>query len=269
VTPHTSFVVSWIIILMEALQADAPWKSSYEQTARAIASVVEAKEPIFDGEQGREKTAALLVAVAWAESRFNPKAVGDQGKSVGLYQIFHTNLPTPEGFRQDDILGHPNNATIVAYRMLRYSMNACEKVPFANRLGAYTGGTCTGEKAVWQSKYRLNLAKKVFDEHAPESAQAGTSWQGSGKDETSVPVIEAPKPPAVLPDLEPAAPPAPLKAKTETTLAARPPQQVRKAERRARAPRAESVPDEPIDESKLPPIRLTRDEVARIEGKRR
>jgi hypothetical protein len=257
-------MVSWILTLMQALQPDAPWKSSYEDTAAAIASLVESQDPLFEGSNGREKTAALLVAVAWAESRFNSKAVGDEGKSVGLYQVFHSNLPTPEGFGRTDILGNPTNATAVAYRMLRYSFEMCARVPFTERLGAYTGGTCTGERAVWASKYRMSLAKKVFDAHPPGDATGSGSAVQKASD---VPVLApAPAPEARKPEVKPE-PPKEVKMAVLPPPTTAPP--ARKGQRRPREVRVATIPSEPIDESTLPPIRLSADEVARIEGRPR
>jgi Transglycosylase SLT domain len=157
------WMVAWILSLMVALQPNAPWKESYERTAQSVADVVAAEEPLFSGPQGREKGAAILVALAWAESRFDPKAVGDQGRSVGLYQIFGPNLPTPEGFGRKDILGNPLNATKVALRMIRASMAVCAKFPLLERLGWYAAGDC--QRGAGASRFRVGLAMKVMQSH--------------------------------------------------------------------------------------------------------
>jgi hypothetical protein len=156
-------MVAWVLSLMVALQARAPWRETYEDTAKAIVDIVEAEEPLFSGAQGREKSAAVLVALAWAESRFDPKAVGDHGRSVGLYQIFGPNLPTPEGFGRADILGHPGNASRVALRMIRASMAVCSKFPLLDRLGWYAAGDC--QRGASASRFRLGLAMKVMASH--------------------------------------------------------------------------------------------------------
>ena len=61
---------SWIISIMIALQpvAITPWASTYATTADAIARAASA-EPLFAGESGPARTAALLISVSWYESR--------------------------------------------------------------------------------------------------------------------------------------------------------------------------------------------------------
>jgi hypothetical protein len=232
---------------MQALQPAAPWKSSYEETARAIAAVVAENEPLFVGSEGRERTAALLVALGWTESRYNPSAVGDQGRSVGLYQLFEPNMPTREGFRQGDILAHPLNATRVAYRMIRASFDACAHYPAAHRLAGYTGGSCTSEKAVDQSIFRLHLAAKILAAHP--------------RDPNALEVVEPSKLVAPAPATSTATTAPALSQRAEPQIRSGP---VPRIPKRVRI----QTPDEPFDESTLPPIRLTPAEVARIEGRR-
>jgi hypothetical protein len=160
-------MVAWILVLMLALQPRAPWRDSYEETAKAIANVVTEEAPLFAGAEAKERTAALLVALAWAESRFDPKAVGDHGRSVGLYQIFSANLPTSEGFKREDILGNPTNATRVALRMLRQSMNVCGKRPIEERLGWYASGNAQCAKGLPESRFRVGLGQRIYREHPP------------------------------------------------------------------------------------------------------
>jgi Transglycosylase SLT domain len=162
-------MITWILSLMIALQPQAPWRETYETTAKAIAGVVNDQAPLFAGDDGREKSAALLVALSWAESRFDPKAVGDHGRSVGLYQIFGPNLPTPEGFGRTDILGNQVNATKVAHRMLKQSMSLCGKYPVEERLGWYAAGTC--DKGHSESRFRVGLAFKIFKAHPPKDTK--------------------------------------------------------------------------------------------------
>jgi Transglycosylase SLT domain len=156
-------MVAWILVLMISLQPRAPWRDSYEDTATAIAAVVENEKPLFAGPDAKERTAALLIALSWAESRFDPKAVGDHGHSVGLYQIFHTNLPTPEGFRRGDILGNPSHATSVAIRMLRQSMGVCARRPVGEQLGWYASGDGQCEKGLSESR--------IFKQHPPKDTK--------------------------------------------------------------------------------------------------
>jgi hypothetical protein len=164
-------MIAWILSLMIALQPRAPWRETYEDTAKAIASVVSEETALFAGKDGKEKSAALLVALAWAESRFDPKAVGDHGHSFGLYQIFHTNLPTPEGFAKADILGNQTNATKVAHRMLKQSMGICGKRPVEERLGWYASGDAACSKGLSESRFRVGLAFKVYKANPPKDTK--------------------------------------------------------------------------------------------------
>ena len=168
-------MIAWILSLMIALQPQAPWRDSYEETARAIATVVEEEPAFFKGPDGRHRTAALLVSLAWAESRFDPKAVGDHGRSMGLYQIFHANLPTKEGFAKADILGNPLNATRVAHRMIRESMNVCASRPVEDRLAWYASGDGSCHFGAAASKFRYGTAMRVFRQHPPTAAMAQAS----------------------------------------------------------------------------------------------
>jgi Transglycosylase SLT domain len=165
-------MVAWILVLMIALQPRAPWRDTYEQTATAIADVVENEPALFTGPEAKERTAALLIGLSWAESRFDPKAIGDHGRSVGLYQLFGANLPTPEGFKRNDILGNQVNATKVALRMLRESMSVCRKRPVGEQLGWYASGDGQCSKGLSESRYRVGLAQKVFKQHPPKGTQA-------------------------------------------------------------------------------------------------
>jgi Transglycosylase SLT domain len=162
----------WILSLMLGLQPRAPWLASYEDTAKAIATVVTAEVPLFTGERGREKTAALMVALAWAESRFNPGAVGDHGLSVGLYQMSSANLPSPEGYRRADLLGHPIASSEVALHMLRQSFAVCAARPLNERVAWYASGDSYCQRGQSESRYRMGLAMRAFTKYPPPATYA-------------------------------------------------------------------------------------------------
>ena len=122
-------MAAWILSLMLLMQPRAPWIATYEATATAIAEVVETERPLFDGAHGREKTAALLVSLAWFESTFRPDAVGDHGEAHGLYQV--------HGHGE---LAEPHEAASVAIALLRQSMALCRTRPLDERIAWYAGG---------------------------------------------------------------------------------------------------------------------------------
>ena len=146
-----SWSIAWIVSLMIGLQPTAPWGDSYESTARGIYEGAKV-EPIFQGESGLRRTIALDVALSWFESRFDPNAVGDGGKSRGLYQIQFSG--------ESESVTHQ---TIRANRMIRESFRVCWARPLEERLGWYASGgpNCSREGGLKASRHRMMKAKKL------------------------------------------------------------------------------------------------------------
>ena len=82
-----SALAAWVLSLMLALEPHSPYAATFSATATAIAHVVASEQPLFDGADGRVRTAALLVSLGWFESRFDQHAVGDHGGAHGLFQV--------------------------------------------------------------------------------------------------------------------------------------------------------------------------------------
>lgn len=155
---HTT-LAAWVLFAMSSIQPKAPWIDTYPKTADAIAKV-SIDEPLFDGDDGPRRTAALFVSVAWFESTFNPKAEGDKGQSVCLFQIGVSNLKALGTTRQE-ILEDVEVCTRAARRMMKISFNVCRRRPFEEWLGHYASGgnTCGGLK---ESRHRVEKAKWIF-----------------------------------------------------------------------------------------------------------
>jgi hypothetical protein len=157
----------WILSLMMLLQPRAPWIGTYEATASAIDQAVQEEESLFPDEpDGRAKTAAILVALAWAESTFKPNAVG-YGGVRGLYQIGgHGNL------------SDPLKASRVALELLRESFRLCAKRPVNERLAQFAAGgsSCKapGEEALKKSRFRVSKGLWLVKQKPPPSDDAGT-----------------------------------------------------------------------------------------------
>ncbi|WP_394847388.1 hypothetical protein LZC95_07975 [Pendulispora brunnea] len=134
---------------MTLLQPTAAWSSTYESTASAIAYVVDTEPALFSGDTDKSETAALLVAVSWYESRFNPRALGDGGRSWGLFQM------RGGGPRYFD----PVIAARGALRAMRTSLDACSDQLPADRLAAYASGSCARGRR--ESRARMQLASKL------------------------------------------------------------------------------------------------------------
>lgn len=165
---------AWILsLILASLPANAPptkWASTYPETAEGIAYVVTspAEKPLFEGPDGRARTATLLVALARFESTFQPGAKGDCGhpglckegetaKSHGLFQV--------QGYGD---LTDPKDATRAAMTELRASMRGCAAHPLDDRLAFYASGGahgCDNHGGILASRHRMFLAKKLFREH--------------------------------------------------------------------------------------------------------
>lgn len=146
---------AWVAGMMLGLEPSAPWRPTYDKTADAIAKVANA-EPLFDGDAGR--TAALLVSVAWHESRLKPDAVSKNGQWLCLYQLDKRHLEDPK-----KALGDPETCTRAAMKILRESLAKCAKRPHGEQLAMFMSGSC--DKGLPESRYRMFLADRLLAKH--------------------------------------------------------------------------------------------------------
>lgn len=157
----------WVLLLMlKGQPAPVPWRSTYEGTAEAIARASDAS-PLFEGEHGPAKTAAVLVATAIAESALKPDAVGDNGTSFCLLQVNQSNFASLGVTRarvQEDV----GTCVSAALRLMHGSFRVCRGRPLLERLGHYASGgpTCGGLAA---SRSRMGRALQLFERHPPPS----------------------------------------------------------------------------------------------------
>lgn len=162
-----SVPVQWVVGLMVALEPSAPWRGTFEKTAEAIARVAET-EPLFE-EHGEQRTAALLVGIAWYESRLKPTAKSKDGQFVCLYQVAKRNLSDPQKALDD-----PEVCTRAAVKIIRSSLQKCAKNSVDERLAAFMSGTC--DKGLSDSRYRMFLGAKLLREHPfPNNKGGGTA----------------------------------------------------------------------------------------------
>jgi hypothetical protein len=162
---------TWILSLMLLLQPPGitPWWTSYERTAETIAQVSKA-DPVFSGVHGADRTAALLVALGWFESRFRPDAVGDHGRSLCMLQVGESNLKAL-GVTREAMLTDLETCLHAGLKMIRTSFAACGANPLDERLGHYAAGG-QGCRGIKESKHRLGLAMRLFRDHPPPAAEA-------------------------------------------------------------------------------------------------
>lgn len=169
-----SSVAAWVLRMMLVLQPEAvtPWADTYETTAAVFAEVA-IRSPLFPGDNGAERTAALFTSVAWYEGRFDPKAKGDCGKkvngkcvkppqSVCMFQIGISNLAALH-VTQDELLSDVSKCTHAARVMMRLSFDKCKGLPTSDLLGHYASGgdTCGG---IRESRHRMNTAAWIFEQ---------------------------------------------------------------------------------------------------------
>ena len=163
-----SVPASWVVGLLVALEPTASWSSTYEKTAEAIARVSES-EPLFAAEErGEERTASLLVALAWYESRLKPNAKSKDGRFYCLYQIGRGHLAEPEKSLTD-----PEMCTRAAVQILKRSLAKCSSRAPNERLAIFMSGQC--DRGGAESRQRMWLANKLLKEHPLPEASGGTS----------------------------------------------------------------------------------------------
>ncbi len=140
-------LATWILSATAVLSPN----KDHARFAHATAAVVEAEAPLFDSDDDRHKTAALVVAIAYRESGFKLDAVGDHGRSLCAMQIH---------YGAKELLTDPERCIRAGMRILRSSVSACKAHPIAVYAHGPTG--CTSPRAQQVSLDRMKLAKRVL-----------------------------------------------------------------------------------------------------------
>jgi hypothetical protein len=179
--------VEWVLALMIKAEPAPTWRPTYERTAAAIVRAASA-DPLFEGDQGAEKTAALLVGLGWFESALRPDAEGDctlEGRvapcttkgavphSHCLLQINDSNL-AGLGTTRDELLTDVDVCVASGLRMMHRSFQICRAAPLEERLSWYASGgpECpTNEDARKKSKHRVLRSRWLY-EHVHPAADA-------------------------------------------------------------------------------------------------
>lgn len=130
----------WVLRLMLALGATeppSPWLSTYDRTAIEIADAAPDVE-----------TAAVLVAIGWNESRFNPDAVHRTSRARGVWQI------SPHW--------RDYSARMAVFLVLE-SQIVCRKAKPGERLAWYAqGGAGCDPRGFAISRHRMALASRLL-----------------------------------------------------------------------------------------------------------
>lgn len=198
---EVSFVLE---MMLKAEPKPTPWRDTYASTAQAVANSAN-KYPLFSGEDGPARSAAVAVAVMWFESHLDPKAKGDgkcleyQMPSADELEMRASKFPgipvplkckkkgPPQSFcafqvgvsnfkflgvTEETILGDIQVCSDAGFRMMNASFGLCRERPLDERLTHYAAGgsTCTlNEDATRKSKHRMAKALWLFKNTRDES----------------------------------------------------------------------------------------------------
>jgi hypothetical protein len=143
----------------------------YESIARDAAEVAfdEAEAPIYEGPEGRARTAVLMLSVASYESFFR-KSVdegserGDHGRSYCVMQIFMPKGRTREGWSTRNLIEDRKLCFRAGLHIMQNSMSDCRRMPFDDRLSAYVTGQCFFNMSL--SRQRFGRARAWWASHA-------------------------------------------------------------------------------------------------------
>jgi hypothetical protein len=176
----TAAILAWV-----PLHAHAPFESSddvlarYDSIVRDAVSVAfdDAESSLFDGEDGRLRTALLMLSVASFESGFRKRVDeglrrGDHGRSYCLMQIQVGDGTTREGWTGHDLVTDRRLCFRAALHILHASLSACRKLAFEDRLSKYASGRCFENAEVSRSRVdraRVWLATHAAPSPAPET----------------------------------------------------------------------------------------------------
>ena len=168
-------VTSWLFSLMVAFappeaRANSAQLPGHEETAtqkearyQSIADDLYAvaydpnETPLFKGNKGRARTAALLLAIAYHESGFahdvdigpcyrgrdGQGARCDHGRSACVMQIHIGDKTTAQGYSRDELFADRKKCFRAGLALVRRSLSECRHLDSKHRLNAYASGVCT------------------------------------------------------------------------------------------------------------------------------
>lgn len=172
----------------EAIESAEAGRARYEAIAETVARVAfdEAEKPLYDGPRARERTAALLLALAYHESSFRRDVdygVGPHAHGGGPYHCLlqiRVVDRTPEGWTGRDLVTDREKCIRAGLHLLQRSRNHCKKQGPDAWLRLYASGHCTrGRVAVekrldtlarWLKKHPFEAGEGA--KHRPDQAKA-------------------------------------------------------------------------------------------------
>lgn len=131
----------------------------------AIVHVVEDERPLFADDASREKTTALVVAVAWREGSLREKVSGDcvdktkEGACIAHPRSFCTMQVHSSSGGNESLNEDPEKCIRTGFALLRQSLKACAEHPLAFYASGPTA--CTNVRAQRISRDRIALAQRL------------------------------------------------------------------------------------------------------------
>lgn len=131
----------------------------------AIVHVVEDERPLFVDDSSRERSIALVVAVAWREGSLREKVQGDcvektkEGQCIAHPRSFCTMQVHQSSGGNETLNDDPQKCIRAGMAILRESMKVCPEHPVAYY--ASGPGACTNERAQRISRDRMALAARL------------------------------------------------------------------------------------------------------------
>jgi len=171
---------------VEAIESAAQGKARYAAIARAIAQVsLDPKEqPLYQGEQARAQTAALLLAISFHESTWRRDVdlgTGPAARGGGRYwcmmQIAVDKGKTAEGWTGTQLVQNRQRCFRTGLHILQRGKRFCDKQRGGSFINHYASGYCDrGGQAVAQRlrTYRRWLRKHPVPKPTPPRSQAAT-----------------------------------------------------------------------------------------------
>jgi len=161
-------MVSWVPVTDHSYyEKPETTMERYTDIANTIVDVAMDPEnkPLFEGEDGRVKTALLIASVASSEGFFREdvdscKIGGDNGKAWGLWQ---THAPKKK------VCASRKNAATIALGMMANSFAVCKAYPIMDRMSVYTDGRC--QKNWKRSRYKMERAMSWYANNKFESEE--------------------------------------------------------------------------------------------------
>lgn len=157
----------------ESVESEADGRARYEQIAGALAEIAldPEEKPVFDGARGRERTAALVLAIARHESGFRrdvdlglARHANGGGPYFCMMQV-SVKGRTPEGWTGADLTSDRRRCFRAGLHILQHARGSCRAEGPEAWLRLYTGGTCDrGRQAAEQrmATYKEWLAQHPF-----------------------------------------------------------------------------------------------------------